>query len=534
MLVEVLRRHIAGSRPGEILPSTRLLVARHRVSPVTVSRALAQLTAEGLVVTRPGVGSFVAARPRPKPADMPDTAWQSVPLGDRAIDTSRLATVLRPTPDGTMSLDNGYPHPSSMPIRALAAAVGRVSRRPDIWERPPSAGLARLRSWFARSLGAAVDAADVLITGGGQSAISATFRSILPPGAPLLVESPTYSGALGLARAAGLRPVPVPIDRDGLQIEQLRAAFEATGARALYCQPTFHNPTGSVLAAERRSALLAAAADAGAFVIEDGFARWLAHEHPAPAPLLADDRDGRVVHISSLTKVTSANLRVAAIVARGPVAERLRSLRIVDDFFVSRLLQEVALELVESPAWPRHLTALSAGLSLRRDTLAAALAARLPELRVSNLPAGGTHLWTRLPEGLDDLEVADAAERAGVLVGPGRPFFPAEPPASHLRLSFTGVAHAEELGTAVVAARRGPRPARLSGPPAAIPVSALGVPRCRGSSSSWPRSTRSTETVDPPIVSTGLRNSAECDRRERLPVGLAGVGAVVPFRTPIA
>jgi DNA-binding transcriptional MocR family regulator len=416
---------------------------------VTVSRALAQLASEGLVITRPGAGSFVTERVSVLSSRHGDTGWQSVPLADRVVDASRLGFLLRATPEGSLSLAAGYPHSDLMPTRALAAAVTRAARRSEVWDPPPPSGLQRLRLWIARSLGGSVDADDVVITGGGQAALSTAFRAILPPGAPLLVESPTYLGALAVARAAGLRPVPVPVDKDGLLVDQLSDAFASTGARAVYCQPTFHNPTGTVLAESRRDELLAVAAASGAFVIEDGFSRWLAHERPAPPALVSRDDHGRVVHISSLTKATSPNLRIGALVARGQVAERLRSLRLVDDFFASRLLQETVLELVESPAWPRHLKGLASALTVRRDALVRAISRDLPAVSIVQVPAGGMHLWARLPDGLDDVSVAEAAERAGVLVSAGRPFFAAEPPAPHLRLAFGGAAHPGELEEAV-------------------------------------------------------------------------------------
>lgn len=436
-------------RPGDLLPSTRTLVQRHRVSPVTVSRALSQLAAEGLVITRPGAGSFVSERPTSSLGRQGDSDWQLVPLADRVVDANRLGYLLRPTPEGALSLSGGYPHADLMPTKALTAAAVRAVRRADVWDGPPPSGLQRLRHWFARSIGGTVNPDDVLITSGGQSALSAAFRAILPPGAPLLVESPTYLGALAAARAAGLRPVPVPMDRDGLQVDQLAEAFAATGARAIYCQPTFHNPTGTTLIDSRRDDLLAVAAAAGAFVIEDDFARWLGHDRPPPAALASRDEHGRVVLISSLTKVTSPNIRIGALVARGPVAERLRSLRLVDDFFASRLLQETVLELVESAAWPRHLKSLQSALTIRRDVLTHAVSRQLTTMSVTHVPAGGMHLWVRLQDGLDDVVVAEAAERSGVLVSPGRPFFAAEPSAPHLRLGFAAVAQVGELEDAV-------------------------------------------------------------------------------------
>ncbi len=435
-------------RPGERLPSTRELTASHRVSPVTLSRALAMLAGEGVLVTRPGSGTYVA-EPSVHARGPMDLAWQTPALADRTIEATSVSYLLQADVEGAISLAGGYPHPSLLPGRALGAALVRAARRPDAAQRPPPGGIPALRAWFARSLGAGISPEDVIVTGGAQAAISSAFRAIAPAGAPVLLESPTYIGAIAVARAARLRAIPVPADSGGVRPDLLAAAFKATGSRLLYCQPTFQNPTGSVLAADRRAEVLAAARDAGAFVIEDDFARWLAHERPAPPPLIADDPDGRVVHIASLTKPISANLRVGALIARGPVAERLAALRLVDDFFVPRMLQEAALELVSAPAWRTHVSRLGAALIERRTALLTALSEHLPEAPVSQAPAGGLHLWTRLPDHVDDLQLAVRARSCAVLVSPGRPYFAAEPPAPHLRLSFAAVHDPDELDEAV-------------------------------------------------------------------------------------
>jgi DNA-binding transcriptional MocR family regulator len=289
----------------------------------------------------------------------------------------------------------------------------------------------------------------VVITTGGQAGLSTAFRAILPPGAPILVESPTYLGALAVAKSAGLRPVPVPVDAGGIQPGHLALAFASTSARALYLQPAFQNPTGMTLAEDRRDEVLRICAEAGAFVIEDDYARWLSHEKPTPPPLAARDTAGRVVLIASLTKSTAPGFRIGALVARGPVLERLRSLRLVDELSVARVVQEAALELVTSPAWTRHLKVVSSALATRRDALARALARHLPALRMVGLPTGGMHLWMRLPDGLDDLTVTERAQAAGVLVAPGRPFYAAEPPAAHLRLTYAGTPQLSDLDEGV-------------------------------------------------------------------------------------
>ena len=454
-----LRSLIATLAVGDRLPSSRDLMREHGVSPVTVTRAIALLAAEGLVVTRPGSGTYVASRRGPggfggdeEPGGSVfsgDTAWQTVALADRAVDTRPVIDVLGPPPAGTLLLDGGYLHRTLQPARALAAALARAARRPDAWDRTPTAGLEPLRVLFARGAGGGVRPEDVLITAGGQNALSVAFRAIAAPGSPILVESPTYPGAIAAARAAELRPLPVPIDEHGLRPDLLAEAFARSGARLLYCQPAYQNPTGAVLAPERRRQVVDVARAAGAFIVEDDFARHLGHGAPVPPPLLAEDRDGTVVYLTSLSKPAAPSLRIGALIAGGPVMERMRAVRHVADFFVTRPLQETAVELVSAPGWSRHLRTLSAALRERCVALAAALEAEIPQWTVTRLPHGGLHLWVRLAPGEDDAVLAAAARRHGVSVSPGNRYFAAEPQGPFLRLGFAAVADRAELRDAV-------------------------------------------------------------------------------------
>jgi DNA-binding transcriptional MocR family regulator len=169
-----------------------------------------------------------------------------------------------------------------------------------------------------------------------------------------------------------------------------------------------------------RTAVLGIARAAGAFVVEDDFDRRLAHADspPLPLPLAADDPDGIVVHVRSLTKAASPSLRIGPLSARGPV-ERLRAIQVVDSLFVPRPLQETALELVGSPAWTSHLRALASALRDRRTTLLTALSGALPTLLPHQPPHGGYHLWLRLPDGTDEHAITATALRRGVAVAAG-------------------------------------------------------------------------------------------------------------------
>ena len=439
----MLREEMKQLRPGDRLPSSRELMRVHNVSPVTVSRALGRLAAEGRVITKPGSGAYVAPAIT-RAGDTADMSWQTVALGDRVVDDTGVSGLLTPPPDGVIPLTGGYLNPALRPAKALSAAASRALRRPGVWELPPLTGISELRRWFAQEVGGDVTPSDALIVSGGQSALTHAFRALAAPGTPFLVETPTYPGALAAARAAGLRATAVPMDRDGVIPELLAEAFAVTGARVFFCQPTLHNPTGATLTLERRRQVLDIARAAGAFVIEDDYARYFTAA-PAPPPMIALDAHGTVVHINSLTKVLSPSMRVAGVVARGPAARRLRAAQIVESFFVARPLQETALEFVSSPAWRRHLATLSAELTIRRDTLAAALTTRMPAAEIHLVPRGGLHLWVRLPPDRDEDTVVEAARRAGVLVSSGRIYYSAEPPGPRIRVTHSATVHVAEL-----------------------------------------------------------------------------------------
>jgi DNA-binding transcriptional MocR family regulator len=442
-VVEDLRATAVTSAPGARLPSVRDLMARHRAGPQTVQRAIARLAEEGLVDPRPGRGTFVAAPVAEPEVTAPDLDWQALALGEGAADASALHTMMRLPPSGAIALSSGYPDESLQPTGLLAAALGRAARRPGAWARVPTEGVDRLRAWFASEAGGLFRAHDVVVTPGAQAGLSTVMRVLAGPGVPVLVESPTFLGTIAAARMAGGRVVPVPVDRGGVRTDLLEAAFRATGAKVCVCQPLYANPHGASLALDRRAELLRIVRDAGAFLVEDDYARDLPLDDDPPPPLASDDRDGHVVYLRSLTKAAAPGLRVGAIAARGAAGARIRAARVVDDFIVAGPLQEAALDLVASPAWRRHRRTTAAALIERRDLLVAAIRRHVPGARVELVPRGGFSLWVGLPDGLDDVAVAAAAEREGVIVSPGRPWFPAEAPGPYLRLTFAAAPAAE-------------------------------------------------------------------------------------------
>ncbi|MBF6065711.1 PLP-dependent aminotransferase family protein [Nocardia terpenica] len=439
-IVAELREWMTTAPPGAQLPSTRALVARYGASPVTVQKALRTLSAQGMVESRSGVGTFVRAVRVARPHDY---GWQTAALGSPDRRIPPLPTALRTAPNDAIALHGGYPDRELLPERLVRAAFGRAARTGAAVGRPPAAGLPELQAWFATELGAAAPVgvvpptpSDVVVLPGSQSGLSTAFRALVGAGRPLLIESPTYWGAILAAAQAGVQLVPVPSGSHGPDPDELARAFERTGARACYVQPNFANPTGAHWSSATADRVLEVARRFGAFLVEDDWAHDLGITAES-TPLAARDDNGHVVYLRSLTKSVSPAVRIAAIIARGPARERILADTQAQSMYASGILQAVALDVVTQPGWRTHLRALRQQLAARRDLLVAAVREQ-SAMHLEAVPHGGLNLWIRLPDTTDLPRLVRDCETAGVMIAPGSEWFPAEPTAPYLRLNYSG------------------------------------------------------------------------------------------------
>ncbi|MDI9914628.1 PLP-dependent aminotransferase family protein [Rhodococcus sp. IEGM 1379] len=437
-VIDGLRTLIRASAAGAQLPSTRTLAATHGVGPVTVQRAIRELVGEGLVETRPGSGNFVARKRDPQISDF---SWQTTSLGPSRSDANPIgSSMLTVTPD-TIPLHSGYPSDELLPLRQVRAALSRAARSPHAARRAHASGLGELREWFAHELTRAgattVRDSDVLITPGAQSALSSTFRALAGPGDAIVMESPTYWGAIAAAKQAGLIVVPVPRATGAPDSGDLATAFETSGARVFYAQPHFANPTGAYWSNAEKESILKVVRDHGVFLIEDDWARDFGIDADV-TPLASNDPDGHVIYVRSLTKSASPALRVAAVVARGPARRRIETDRTIDDLYVSGILQAAAADVLTQPSWISHRRTVRELLRERRDRLISELDTHAPELTLTHKPAGGLNLWLRMPDGSDSEAFAARCLAHGLSISPGAEWFPAEPTAAYIRLNFGG------------------------------------------------------------------------------------------------
>jgi DNA-binding transcriptional MocR family regulator len=416
-------------------------VAEYRASPVTVQKVLRTLTAQGLIESRPGVGTFVRAVRAARPADY---GWQTAALGSPRAPLRPVSAAMRSAPNDVIAFHSGYPDRELLPERLVRAALARTSRSEAALSRPPAAGLPELQSWFAQELLAATPAgvtpptpSDVVVLPGSQSGLSSVFRALVGSGQPLLVESPTYWGAILAAAQAGVRVVPVPSGPAGPDPEELDRAFDETGARLFYAQPNYANPTGAQWSPRVADAVLDVVRHHGAFLVEDDWAHDFGITTDA-MPVAARDDSGHVVYLRSLTKSVSPGIRVAAVTARGPARDRILADRRAESMYVSGVLQAAALDVVTQPAWQTHLRGLRHQLQSRRDLLVGSLRDLAPRAHVEHVPAGGLNLWARLPDGTDVDRLVRDCEAAGVIIAAGSDWFPAEPAGPFMRLNYAG------------------------------------------------------------------------------------------------
>jgi DNA-binding transcriptional MocR family regulator len=411
--------------PGERLPAERALADALSVSRGTAVAAYDQLVADGLVERLQGSGTFVIGAgslglPRGREgsalvARLVDRSAGSSPVLDLSI------SVLR-RPDGLPDLG--------------VTTADLVEVEPDTGYSPW--GLSGLRTAVAGLVagwGLPTTADQVVITTGAQQAITAAAACWVRPGDAVLVEAPTYPGAVSAFVAAGARLVPLAVDRHGVRPDALRAGLRAHPVLA-YLQPTLHSPTGALLAAARRREIAELLVAARVPLVEDHALAGLAWATDVPPPIAAHVPDHPIAVVGSLSKRFWGGLRLGFVRAPEPVALRVARVKATHDLGSSAISQVLAERLLAHPATPAFLAARNRELRRRYEALAAALHDRLPSWRFDE-PEGGLSIWVRLPAAVAE-PFAQAALRDGVAVATAEPLSPSGTQLEHLRLSFAG------------------------------------------------------------------------------------------------
>ncbi|MCC6629792.1 MAG: PLP-dependent aminotransferase family protein [Chloroflexi bacterium] len=397
--------------PGERLPPDRTLARALGLSRTTIVAAYDELKAAGLVRGRQGSGTYVARDLGPG-----EMAWTGPTTGSAAL-------AARGGPGRMLSLAHAMPPTESIPMLTLLHLMTEVSQeQPELLaEYQPAEGSPALRHELARLLagwGVPARPAEIQVLSGSQQGIDLIARLLLRPGDYVAVEAHTYGGALAAFRAAGARLLPVPYDRDGMDVEALTSLLGRYPVRFIYTMPTYHNPTGATMPLAHRRALLEAAARQATPIVEDNLFDQLYFDQPPPPSLKALDRDGLVLALGSASKIISAGLRLGWLVAPPQTIEQVARLKRAADLQANNLAQVGVQRFLAAGLLEPHLAALRHICRARAERLTSALQTHLPELAVAR-PRGGLSLWLRLPDGVSAEAVLEEALARGVSFMPG-------------------------------------------------------------------------------------------------------------------
>jgi GntR family transcriptional regulator/MocR family aminotransferase len=347
------------------------------------------------------------------------------------------------------------PDPSLYPLSEFRRALDRVldEAGTDLLAYGGQQGEADLREVIAAHLvshGLATSPAEVVLCQGASQGISLALRLYTEPGDWIAVEEPTYHNVLGAMVGLGLRAAPVPMTRNGPDLDALARVMARSEVKLFYTMPSFHNPLGTTTSLEHRQHLLRLARRAGKPVVEDAFEMDLRYDGEQVPPLAALDAHGLVVHLFSLSKSLFPGVRTGAVTARGRAIDGLLALKRATDLSGSRLLQAAVASFARDGGYQRHLGRLRERLRERRDVMLAALERHMPSGTRWTRPEGGYQIWVELPGDIDTRALLPEAERAGVSFSPGYQFNHDGRPSSAMRLA-TALAGADQIEAGIEA-----------------------------------------------------------------------------------
>ncbi|MCC6049764.1 MAG: PLP-dependent aminotransferase family protein [Thermofilum sp.] len=393
-----------------------------------------------------------------------------------ALRSSKVRELLKWIGRDVISLGGGVPDPASFPMEEIRRIILDVleERGAAALQYAPTEGLDELRGEIARFMsrrGVRAGEENVLVTSGSQEALELIARVFIDPGDPVLSENPTYLGAIQAFAVYGPRMVGVPMDEAGLRVDAMETALKRLGgegsrAKLAYLIPTCQNPTGRTMSVERRRAVLELAEEHDFLVVEDDPYSYFYLDGVEPPSLKSVDGSGRVIYVSTVSKILAPGLRLGWVVADEEIVEKLAIAKQGVTLQSPTLSMYVLLEALKRGLVDRQLPKLKEIYRVRRDAMLEALETYMPEGVRWTRPSGGMFVWLEAPERVDmDALLPLALTKYKVAYVPGSAFHVDGGGRNTARLSFSyppldamreGVARLAKLIAEHVAARAAP------------------------------------------------------------------------------
>lgn len=386
---------------------------------------------------------------------MSEKAWQELySTVGAALKPSPIRELLKLTKrPGMISFAGGNPDPAIFPVKEFSEAARIFSERgQEVLQYGTTEGFEPLRefltNWMAPKMGRVTQPEEMLITTGSQQVTDLFCSVMVDPGDTVIVEEPTYPGALHTMKNHRVRFLGVPCDQDGMQVELLpelirKARAEGQRIKFIYTIVNFQNPSGYTLSAERRRRLLEIAVETGIPIYEDdpyGLLRYNGTDQPT---IFSMDTEGMVLYAGSFSKILAPGSRVGWVVAPKDVTRKMVMVKQGVDMCTSVVAQAAVYEYCRLGYLDGHLPKILDHYRRKRDAMAEAFRSTLPGNAVYSIPEGGFFFWIRLP-GIDTKELFYKAVEKGVAFVIGESFFPSGGGKEYLRACFT-FAQSEEI-----------------------------------------------------------------------------------------
>ncbi|MCA1855125.1 PLP-dependent aminotransferase family protein [Massilia oculi] len=340
-----------------------------------------------------------------------------------------------------ISFAGGLPSPATFPVERMKEAYDKVLSETGkvALQYGPTDGYAPLREWIANSLsteGSRILPEQILMTSGSQQALDLLGKVLIDEGSRVLVETPSYLGALQAFSVYRPEFKSVVTDDHGLVPSSIEGV--AQGARLLYALPNFQNPTGRTLSLERRQELVETCARLGLPLIEDDPYGTLSYRGEPMPKMVAMNPDG-VIYMGSFSKVLTPGIRLGYVCAPLPLVRRLELAKQAADLHTAQLTQMVVHEVVKDGFLDQHIPTIRKLYGDQCQVMLDAMQEHFPASVTWTRPEGGMFIWVTLPKSIDAMKLLDQSLAARVAFVPGAPFYANEPETNTLRLSFVTV-----------------------------------------------------------------------------------------------
>jgi 2-aminoadipate transaminase len=435
-------------RPGERLPSTRQLALKLGINRMTVDAAFRQLEADGLVTSHVGRGTFVTRQAGMEPKrrielngdpEAISRLWAPLFVDHRASAMSMPTMSSRPGVK-TISFVAAAPPPDLFPaidFRRCADAVLK-RRAHEISRIGSSDGFGPLKSYLTRWLtqsGIPAVEDEIVITTGCQQSMDLIRKLLLGPGDSLVMENPTYPGAVAALAPSPVERLQVPVAERGMDLRGIHSLLSHHRCKLIYAVPNFQNPTGRTIPLEARQQLASLASQFRIPIVEDDVFGELRYSGPV-VPTLRALCPEMVIYIGSFSKMLTPGLRLGWVLAPQPVIRHINMLKQATDLHTNLLIQAVMDEFCRRDLLNRHLKRVRRIFMKRRDAMAEALHRHFPAETRFEVPDGGLSMWVSLPPDVNTENLLAAAAERGVQYLPGSAFYFHSPLYHSLRLSF--------------------------------------------------------------------------------------------------